>query len=941
VKSLLPAVVLAAAIATAIPSLAAEPVVVRAAPHPGYGRIVFDWKTPVEHRATLDGRTLTVRFARPLTAKLELIADRLPDHVASVRMNADGQTVVVTLKDEYKLRPGKDGNVIYFDLLAREVAKVVPAAGATAPPKPAKPDALDEAVQRALKPTLLQPQSAEKPAEGSPFVSVDVAKGRDIATLRFNWREDVGAAVFRRRGQAWVVFDTKSRIELSALRIGAAPIVAGADQIEIPGGSAVRLAIDPSRHLRVRRERTVWVVEVLDANPATGKSINVIADPDDAGGRIALPIKSAGKVLRLQDPEVGDVIHAVTVTEAGLGVAEPHRFVEVEVLESAQGIAIRPAADGVVVEASPSGVVVGKPGGLRVSRDADRGRRTGGALPRGSLFDFISWAKGPAESFGASRQELIRRAAATERKDAKRAIRLTLARYYLAHGFGPEALGVIHEIVRSEVGKSEDVELRALRGAARVLAGDFGFANDDFKHPVLESNPETAPWRATIAAARGDWKTAQQQFRELDRVFDSYPNWLAARMGLLAAEASLAVGDAPGAAARIEALAKRDLAENDRDALGVLRGYQQKLAGDVDGAIAAWRATTRSTDRRNQARARYALANAQLERKEITVDEAIDRMERLRYAWRGDVHEFDLLRRLAQLYVERDDSRGALQTLKEAATHFRNIEGVQGVVADMAKTYHYLFAEGGADRLPAVAALALFDEFRELTPTGAEGDALMRSFAERLAAMDLLDEAARLLEQQVKFRLKDEEKARVGLRLAELRLAEKKPTAAIGALDESLAPNIPAELVRDRRRLEAEALAAMDKRDEAMAALANDDGIAAERLRAVIHWRAKAWKEAAQSFDRLIERGKPSEEELPRLVLTRAVALALAGDEKAVSALYAKQRETMKKSAYADAFEAVAAPGVGAARDYRAAAKIASEIAAMQSMLARKGEVGS
>jgi hypothetical protein len=689
----------------------------------------------------------------------------------------------------------------------------------------------------------------------------------------------------------------------------------------------------------VRRERTVWVVEVLDSPPAPGTSIPVVADPDSAGGRIALGVKSAGKVLRLQDPEVGDVIHAVTVSEPGLGVAEPHRYVELEVLASAQGVAVRPAADGVTVEASERGVTIGKPGGLRVSRDADRARRAQSAVPRGALFDFNAWAKAPAETFSESRQALVRRAV-TERGEAKRRARLALAQFYLGNGFGPEALGVIHEMVRVEVGKGEDVELRALRGVARVLCGDYALANDDFKHPVLENNPETAPWRATIAAARGDWKAAQQQFRELDRVYESYPTWLAARMGLLAAEASLAVGDAPGAAARIVSLERRTLEPHDRDALAVLRGHQLKLADDAEGAIAIWREALRSEDRKSQARARYALANTQLERKEISLDESIGRMERLRYAWRGDVHEFDLLRRLAQLYVQRGDSRSALQTLKEAATYFRNIEGVQGVADDMAKTFHFLFAEGGADRLDAVTALALFDEFRELTPPGAEGDALVRSFAERLAAVDLLDEAARLLEQQVKFRLKGEEKARVGLRLAALRLAERKPAAALAALDESIASNLPPDLARDRRRLEAEALAAMDKRDEAMAALANDDGIAAERLRAAIHWRSKAWKEAAQSFERLIDRGEPSEEELPRLVLTRAVALALVGDEKTMEAVYARHRETMKKSPYADAFEAVAAPGVGAARDIRTAARIANEIAAIQSVLTKKSPVG-
>ena len=921
---------------------AAEQVAVRAAPHGGYGRIVFDWKTPVEHVATVSGRTLTVRFARPLTANLDLVRDRLPDHIESIRVEPNGQTVVARLKGDYSLRPSSDRGIVILDLVesgngtqTRAAPKTEPAAGPVAE-KPAKPDALDEAVNRVLKPTPLVPQppaAAAKASEGAPFVSVDVTKGRDISTLRFNWRTEVGAAVFRGRGQIWVVFDAPARIELASLRVNGAPIVTGVDQVAVPGASAVRLAIDSSRHARVRRDGTVWIIEILDAHPASGKAIDVTADSDTAGGRVVLGVKGPGRVVRLQDPEVGDTIQVVTVVEPGLGVPEPRRFVDVEVLESQQGAAVRPLADQVFLEIQANDIVVTRPGGLRVSREAERVRRASDPSRGERLYDFAAWSKGPSESFAASQQELIRRAAGAERADLKRKARLTLARFYLGNGFGPEALGVIREIGRTDAGKTEDIELRALRGAARVLSGDYAFANDDFKHPALEMNAETAPWRATIAAARGDWKTAQQQFRELEAVFETYPSWLAARIGLLAIEASLAIGDTGAGAARVEALGKRNLSAADRDALNVMRGYLQKLSGDVDGAVATWREMAGSADRKNQARARYALTNALLERKEISVGDAIERMERLRYAWRGDVHEFDLLRRLAQLYTDRGDNRRALQTLKEAATYFREIEGVQTVAQDMATTFHRLFAEGGADQLPSVTALGLFDEFRELTPTGEEGDQLVRRFAERLASVDLLDEAARLLEQQVKLRLKGEEKARIGLRAAELRLADRKPEVALTALADSTIADLPAALTHDRLLAQARALAALDKRDEALAAIASEKDSAAERLRASIYWRAKAWRPAAESFGRLIDEGDVPAAEVAGLVLSRAVALALAGDEKELDALRAKQGEMMKKSPYADAFNAVARSEGGAARDFRAASRVADEIAALQAIV--------
>jgi hypothetical protein len=411
----------------------------------------------------------------------------------------------------------------------------------------------------------------------------------------------------------------------------------------------------------------------------------------------------------------------------------------------------------------------------------------------------------------------------------------------------------------------------------------------------------------------------------------------------MALESSLAIGDTGAAKPRLEAFHPSQLSADDRDALKVLRGHYLKRTGDVEGAIELWREVARSDHRQSSARARYALTNALLDRKEITPEEAIDRMERLRYAWRGDVFEFDLLRRLAQLYAEHKDIRRSLQTLKEAATYFRDIEGVQAVAVDMAALFKQLFAEGEADTLPPVAALALFEEFRELTPAGAEGDAMVRRLADRLVTVDLLGDAARLLDQQVKFRLAGEEKARVGARLAGIRLLDRKPKAALAALADSAVPEIPPDLARDRALVQARALAALDRPAEAIAALSGDTGDTAERIRAGIHWRNKEWREAADSFGRLVDRSAAAgaEADLARLVLSRAVALALAGDDNGVAALRAKHGAMMKKSAFADAFNAVAGPEAGVIRDFRAAAQIAGEIDALQALLAQRREAAA
>ena len=68
--------------------------------------------------------------------------------------------------------------------------------------------------------------------------------------------------------------------------------------------------------------------------------------------------------------------------------------------------------------------------------------------------------------------------------------------------------------------------------------------------------------------------------------------------------------------------------------------------------------------------------------------------------------------------------------------------------------------------MPPIDALSLFYDFRELTPVGRRGDEMIRKLADRLVSVDLLDQAAELLQHQVDNRLQGAARAQVAVRLA-------------------------------------------------------------------------------------------------------------------------------------------------------------------------------
>ena len=94
---------------------AAEQVVVRATDHGRFGRIDFIWPAPVHYQARLDGTTLTIRFARPMTARLDTIPKRLHRYVSFVRMK-DRATVVARVAHGARLTSFGSGNTVAVDI---------------------------------------------------------------------------------------------------------------------------------------------------------------------------------------------------------------------------------------------------------------------------------------------------------------------------------------------------------------------------------------------------------------------------------------------------------------------------------------------------------------------------------------------------------------------------------------------------------------------------------------------------------------------------------------------------------------------------------------------------------------------------------------------------------------------------------------------------------
>ena len=294
----------------------------------------------------------------------------------------------------------------------------------------------------------------------------------------------------------------------------------------------------------------------------------------------------------------------------------------------------------------------------------------------------------------------------------------------------------------------------------------------------------------------------------------------------------------------------------------------------------------------------------------VTTTQLIEGLEKLRYRWRGDNIELNMLLRLADLYVGEKDYGTALRTLKITTSYFVNDPRVDEAAGKMAGVFEQLYLNGDADKLSPVTAIALFDEFRSLVPPGEKGDEMIRKFADRLVAVDMLDAAAVLLERQIQFRVTGVDRARIGARLALVYLLNKQPDQAIATLNDTDTPEAGRELNSQRRRLEARALTDLGKVDEAVLLLGTDTTPETRQLRAEIYWRAQDWANAASALSEMVpdaEAGSLSDANA-RLVLDWATALTLAGDERTLVRVRQRYTVPMGSTPYKDAFVLITTP---------------------------------
>lgn len=914
-------------------SYAQDAVEIRGSDHDGYSRLVIEWPESVSFETQKNTDQIILRFEKPATINLEGVNQKTLRNIGGVSASSNDNLVLnINIANGAKYRDFKIGKRIMLDVYDSEGKPDQAAAKSDTPPNKTEPEVEKETTPPPSDENLdaVAPLATEQKTQETITPKIT---GQQPHLITISSMQSVGMAVFERAGFLWLILD---RGDLKT-----APVISGPNKDSLPAlekidignnGVAYRMAKPDGYYFYGEGGGILWRL-VLSPNPRDSKSVTPIVTPES---NVLWPMMNAAKLIEFKDPIVGDMITVSTVTQSSDFAGAARQYVEFETFESPVGLAFAPRADNVTAQKNKDGVLISKPNGLAVSPMRDTAAATiKDDITReeeifnaqdnpnmiNAIYDFDRWKMGGIKALDNNRRVLM--SGLGDKKGAAKAEDLiTLAKLNIANDRGPEALGLLRIAANELPGIDESPEFISLRAAASTLSVRYEEALKDFQTPSLTKYNETNYWKAYALAGLEDWVQADKTMPNDFRSLEGYPNPIREPITLRMAEISLRAGKVNMAQDLLESL-ERDFPKMSvarQSAWKYLNGELERQKENFDVALDNWTPLLTGDDDYYRAKAGLSVTRMQLDRQKITPEKAIDRLESLRYAWRGDELESLINYRLGEVYIANNDYLKGLSVLRNAISISPNAKITEEITNYMTTTFRQIFMAGELEKVSPIDAVSIYEEFKELTPIGAEGDLLVQNLAERLVDMDLLSRAASLLDHQVTHQLKGEDRAKVAIRLAAIRLLNNQHDGALAALDtaqntirEGSGPADPFK-TQEIKLLRARALSKLNRSNEALAVLKNmkeDKDVI--KLRADIAWSSGQWDVAADAFGKLIlseniSKSAPPSEYSADLIINRAIALNLAGERGALDNIVRDYSDVMQQSERAQIFDLVTRP---------------------------------
>lgn len=510
--------------------------------------------------------------------------------------------------------------------------------------------------------------------------------------------------------------------------------------------------------------------------------------PQAIHGKIVFSARGAGPVVTLADPTQGAPLLIGTVSSdaalnrhmQGPGYATIPASNGVVVVALSDELTLAPDKTGFVLSAAKSTLP------LPIGNPPVSSRRLG--LPvRTKGFDL------PDASISALRRRLEvdqQRVASAPPLDRINPS-LRLAKTLLSLDLGPEAHGVLTDVVRSDPAAITSKRRRFLLRIADVLSYRPD-ARAVGTSPSASAGRPSDMWDGLAEAERHHTHRASDLLAATVPLLLALPPLIRKSMLPLAAESLIAGGKLKQA---------QHLLEEAKNAADLALPRAELLQADhhPHAAAAAYHALTVSPDQRVAGIAQYRsiMLRAQLHR--LTPQAAADALAAHVYEWRSAHHEVRVRVSIADFQAQAGEWPDALTGLKRTARLF---PAERAAIDDRRRTlFDHMIGSGSLATLAPLPAVAVIETNIDLIPPGASGVSLLKILLARLRALGLPHTASALLDNGFAKIAPGAVRARLGLDLATIELKAHHPKRATASLDRTSAPDIDPALADARAAL--------------------------------------------------------------------------------------------------------------------------------------------
>tara|TARA_R110002126_G_scaffold13118_1_gene56063 strand:+ start:307650 stop:310838 length:3189 start_codon:yes stop_codon:yes gene_type:complete len=750
---------------------------------------------------------------------------------------------------------------------------------------------------------------------------------------------DMGA--FIRSGRLWLVLSLPDYYVTPILRGANAELFGDFKRIDVPEGTAFYMDLPKDKQFFAQAEGggLNWTVIISETRPKTKRkwpTRNVDEAVLRGGESLVWQVPWTKRVVTFEDPFLGDEILASLAGQADIYAGAAKSYVDFDMLDSIVGMAVVPKVDDLKMSYDEKTITISRtnklalmdPSDIRVYElaqddgvNADDPNADDNASVLGRIFKFDQWRLGGKAALRKNQEVMMQ--GISERTPEGRAENLvSLAKLEISNARGAEAVGYLKLAGEEYKPFRQSSEYLALLGAAYALNNQYDVAFRVLMVPQLDTFEEIRYWRAYALAELDDWSQAGDVLPENTRFLRSYPKELRLPLAVVLAEVYLRKGDVERAEETLKVIEAEsdDFSAHYEGAMLYLKGELMRQRKNNQGALTEWNKLLKHPDDFYRTRARLAVTDLRYSLKEITVDKAIDDLERLRFSWRGDDLETTVNFKLGRLYIENQLYIKGLSVLRKAVALSGGTGMGRQMAAYMRAQYKDLFLGDNANTLTPLQLAMIYEEFSELTPSGDEADMLMQHLAERLVEVDLLGRAIKILTDQVENRSSGKEQVELALRLAGIQLinnANKDGLKTLNLAERAInkmpiLASVPYR--RDVNLLRARGLSRDGRSRDALVLLNNmkqDDDVV--RLKADVAWTGGHWNDAAEALEELVTRfdikpKQPIEEAQANMILNWSVALSLSGNRHVITNVRGQYAEQMQKTSKGDLFEVVTRP---------------------------------